>query len=236
MKSATRFVVLAALLLSSVALAQSKPKVEVAPVVGAQFFRGLTGPGVGLDQALQNGAILGAEANALFGDRLRLGLGLEYTPTVAVGVDQFKHVLQPHLDVSIDLLSGWIRPYAGVGVGVIGFIDNSWVGDSFAGKVSQSPSPDVEFTGALLLGSRFFLGELSDTLEGTSLRLDLRDVFYAPRNGTVNYMMAQPGALTYFHNLQMSLAFAWNFDAFGEAASGDSTADGMEMLDLQGAR
>lgn len=234
MKSAMRFAALGSVMLSSLALAQSKPQVEVAPVVGVQFFRALTGPGLGLDQGLQNSAILGAEANALFGDRLRLGLGLEYTPTVAVGVDQFKHVLQPHLDASIDLMSGWIRPYAGVGVGVIGFIDNTWVGDSFAGKVSESASPDVEFSGSLMLGSRFFLGELSDALEGTSMRVDLRDVFYAPRNGTVNFMMAQPGALTHFHNLQMSLAFAWSFDAFGESDGGDSGApEGADLLDLQ---
>lgn len=233
MKSAMRLVALASMMLSSLALAQSKPQVEVAPVIGAQFFRGLAGPGLGLDQGLQNSAILGAEANALFGDHLRLGLGLEYTPTMAVGIDQFKHVLQPHLDASIDLMSGWIRPYVGVGVGLISFIDNTWVGDSFSGQASESPNPDVEFSGALMFGSRFLLGELSDSLEGTSLRLDLRDVFYAPRNGTVNFMMEQPGALTHFHNLQMSLAFAWSFDAFGDSASGADAPEGAGLLDTQ---
>lgn len=233
MRNLVLFSALMSMMLSVVAMAQVKPQVELAPVVGAQFFRGFAGPGMGLDQELQNSAILGLQGGALFGDRLRLGIGLEYTPTVAVGVDQFKHVFQPHLDASIDLLSGWIRPYVGVGVGVIGFIDNTWVGDSVAGQVSDSPSPDVEFSGNLAAGSRFYLGALSEALDGTSLRLDLRDVFYAPRNGTVNYMIEQPGALTHFHNLQFSVAFAWTFDAFGEGAAGATGPEGAGMLDLQ---
>ncbi|MFH1810885.1 MAG: hypothetical protein ABIJ09_19245 [Pseudomonadota bacterium] len=214
----------ASLLLSSLALAVSKPQVEVAPVVGAQFFRGINGPGLGQDQALQNGIILGARGGALFADRLRLDIGLEFTPTMEVGLDRLNYVVQPHVDGSIDLATGWIRPYVGVSAGVIGFIDNEWVGGSLTslfGEENKGRNPDVEFTGALLLGSRFYLGEMVDMLQGTVLRLDLRDVLYAPRNGAVNYMMESPGALIAFHNPQVTVSFAWTFDA-----SGESTADG----------
>ena len=92
--------------------------------------------------------------------------------------------------------------------------------------------PDIEFTAALSLGSRFYLGEMVDMLDGTVVRIDVRDVFYAPRNGAVNYMLDRPGALTHFHNLQCSLAFAWLFDAFtAEAETGSYYPEGAGMLD-----
>lgn len=221
MRAFIRMGVAASLLLSSLALAESKPQVEVAPVVGAQFFRGINGPGLGQDQAIQNGVILGARGGALFGDRLRLDLGLEFTPTMEVGADRLLYVLQPHIDGSVDLATGWIRPYVGVGAGVIGFLDNDWIGGSVTslfGETNTGRNPDVEFTGAVLVGSRFYLGEMVDMLQGTALRLDLRDVLYAPRNGAVNYMMDAPGALIAFHNLQFTVSFAWTFDAFGKGA------------------
>jgi len=217
-----RFILRAAALLSTllttIALAEPPPQVEVAPVLGAQFFRGFNGPGMGRDQTIQNGVIVGARGGALFADRLRLDVGLEFTPTVVVGADRLTYVLQPHLDGTVDLMTGWIRPYVGVGVGLVGFVDNQWLGDSIQFKSElTSRSPDVEFSGSLMTGVRVYMGELADMLEGTTLRLDVRDVLYAPRNIAVNYMNIQPGEFNAFHNLQFSLAFAWTFDAFGEA-------------------
>jgi hypothetical protein len=226
MRCALRAVALLSTLASTVALAEPPPQVEVAPVLGAQFFRGFNGPGLGRDQAIQNGVIVGARGGALFADRLRLDVGLEFTPTVIVGADRLTYVLQPHLDGTVDLLTGWIRPYAGLGVGLIGFIDNQWLGDSITFNPQLSAkSPDVEFAGAVMTGVRIYMGEIADVLEGTTLRLDVRDVIYAPRNIAVNYMNIQPGAFNAFHNLQCSLAFAWTFDAFGETptATTDST-------------
>ncbi|MBN2360158.1 MAG: hypothetical protein JXR83_11970 [Deltaproteobacteria bacterium] len=218
-----RALALISALLATAALAEPPPQVEVAPVLGAQFFRGLDGPGLGRDQTIQNGVIVGARGGALFADRLRLDVGLEFTPTVVVGADRLTYVLQPHLDGTVDLLTGWIRPYVGLGVGLIGFVDNQWLGDTITFQSGiTAKKPDVEFSGAAAAGVRVYLGEIADMLEGTMLRLDVRDVIYAPRNIAVNYMNIQPGEFNAFHNLQLSLAFAWTFDAFGETPTGET--------------
>ncbi len=234
MRSLLRTASLLSILASSLAFAQAQPQIEVAPVVGAQFFRGFAGPGLGNDQGIQNGVVLGARGGALFADRMRLEIGLEYTPTVAVGIDRFTHILQPHADVSLDLTTGWIRPYVGLGIGLISFFDNDWVGGSVTslfGETNTGVNPDVEFTGALALGSRFYLGELVDMLDGTVARIDVRDVMYAPRNQAVNYMMDSPGELIAFHNLQFSLSFAWVFDTFGETEAGGYYPEGGGYMD-----
>jgi len=211
-------------LIAGGALAEEQPKLEIAPVLGAQFFRGINGPGFGEDQGLQNGAVLGAHGGALFGDQLRLGVGVEMVPTMAVGIDRLTYVLHPHFDLSIDASTGWIRPYIGVGVGLMGFVDNEWattsVGELF-GETKAGVNPDVEFSGEVLGGVRFYMGEMVDVLEDTVIRIDVRDIMYAPRNGTVNYVLAKPAQLVAFHNPQFTLSFAWIFDAFGEQETGD---------------
>jgi len=206
------------------ALADSPPQVEVAPVLGGQFFRGFGESGPGNDQALQNNVVIGARGGAVFSNRVRLELGLDFTPTVVVGADKLTYVLQPHLDGSIDLTGGWIRPYVGLGVGLIGFVENDWVGATFAsigGEENAEANPDVEFSAAALAGVRLHMGEVIDFLDGAAIRLDVRDIFYAPRNNAVNYMNAVPGSLVTFHNLQFSLSFAWIFDAFGDTMAED---------------
>jgi len=205
------------------ALAEELPQVEIAPVVGAQFFRGINGPGFGEDQMLQNGVVLGGRAGALFGDRLRLELGFDFIPTMAVGIDRITYVLHPHFDASIDADTGWIRPYLGVGVGTIGFVDNEWVADGIGAGADdvEEVKPDVEFSGHIMVGARVYMGEIVDMLDDTIIRVDVRDILYAPRNGTVNYMQNVPGSLVAFNNLQCTLSFAWVFDAFGEGDEGD---------------